>query len=113
MKQFNVFPLSSNFDFLRLRKLAFAVVIAMLVTAFSAMIFKGFNFALDFTGGTLTELRFERPVDVDDVRGRLEAAGYENAQVQTFGSGTDLRSDERRVGKEGGSTCNIWWASDK
>ena len=90
MKQLNVFPLDSNFDFLRLRKLAFAVVIAMLVTAFGAMIFKGFNFALDFTGGTLTELRFEQPVDVDGVRERLEAAGYENAQVQTFGSGNDL-----------------------
>ncbi|MGH8085352.1 MAG: protein translocase subunit SecF [Lysobacter sp.] len=90
MKQLNVFPLDSNFDFMRLRKLALAVVIAMVLTAFGAMIFKGFNFALDFTGGTLTELRFEQPVDVDDVRGRLEAAGYENAQVQTFGSGNDL-----------------------
>lgn len=90
MKQFNVFPLNSKFDFMRWRKVALVVVVTMLLVAFSAIAFKGFNFALDFTGGTLTELRFEKPVDVDEVRQRLEDAGYENAQVQTFGSGNDL-----------------------
>src|SRR5690606_5229368 len=51
---------------------------------------QGFNFALDFTGGTSVELRFEHPADVDAVRERLDQAGFEGAQVQTFGSGNDL-----------------------
>ena len=90
MKPFNVFPYDSNFDFMRLRWVSLGIALVMLLVAVGAILGKGFNFALDFTGGTVTELRFERPVDVDDVRQRLDAAGYGNAQVQTFGSGNDL-----------------------
>lgn len=90
MKPFNVFPYDSSFDFLRLRWASLVVAALLMFVAIGAMVGKGFNFALDFTGGTVTELKFERPVDVDDVRARLAAAGYEGAQVQTFGSGNDL-----------------------
>jgi preprotein translocase subunit SecF len=54
------------------------------------MAINGFNYALDFTGGTVVELRFQKPAEVDGVRERLASAGYESAQVQTFGSGSDL-----------------------
>ncbi|MBU8976357.1 MULTISPECIES: protein translocase subunit SecF [unclassified Lysobacter] len=90
MKPFNIFPYDSNINFIRLRWISLSIAMLMLVVAIGAMVFKGFNFALDFTGGTVAELRFEKPVDVDDVRQRLEQAGYDNAQVQTFGSGNDL-----------------------
>ncbi|MFS8064092.1 MAG: hypothetical protein ACMG5Z_05840 [Luteimonas sp.] len=89
MKPFNVFPYDSKFDFMRLRWFSAALSIVLLVVAVGAMTFKGFNFALDFTGGTVTELRFAKPADVDGVRKRLDAAGYPSAQVQTFGSGND------------------------
>jgi preprotein translocase subunit SecF len=90
MKPFNVFPYDSNFDFMRLRWVSLGIATLLMVVAIAAIPLKGFNFALDFTGGTVTELRFAKPVDIDDVRGRLAAAGYEGAQVQTFGSGNDL-----------------------
>ena len=90
MKPFNVFPYDSNFDFLRLRWISLSIAMVMLLVAVGAIFGKGFNFALDFTGGTVTELRFERPVAADDIRARLDAAGYGHAQVQTFGSGNDL-----------------------
>lgn len=90
MRQLNVFPHDSNFDFMRLRWVSLTVAVLMMVVALGAMGFKGFNFALDFTGGTATEIRFPRPVDVDGVRNRLEAAGYNSPQVQTLGSGNDL-----------------------
>jgi preprotein translocase subunit SecF len=90
MKPFNVFPYDSNINFIRLRWLSLGVALAMLLVAIGAMAINGFNFALDFTGGAVTEMRFEKPVDVDQVRERLEAAGYGNAQVQTFGTGNDL-----------------------
>lgn len=88
--QFNVFPLNSKFDFMRLRWVSTTLSIVLLVVAVGAMATKGFNFALDFTGGTSVELRFERPADVDAVRERLDAAGFGGAQVQTYGSGADL-----------------------
>ncbi|MGO4220979.1 protein translocase subunit SecF [Lysobacter sp. TAF61] len=90
MKPFNVFPYDSNINFIRLRWLSLGIALAMLLVAVGAMAVKGFNFALDFTGGAVTEMRFEKPVDVDEVRERLDRAGYGGAQVQNFGSGNDL-----------------------
>jgi len=99
----NIFPLTlipsnTRFDFMRLRQTWLALAVISLVGALAVMGIKGFNFALDFTGGTAVNVRFETPTDVDGVRERLAAAGIENAQVQTFGSGADLlirvRSEE-------------------
>jgi preprotein translocase subunit SecF len=90
MKPLNLFPYDSKFNFIRLRWISMVVAALIMFVAIGAMVFKGFNFALDFTGGTVTELRFAKPVEVDGVRARLQEAGYESAQVQTFGSGNDL-----------------------
>ncbi|UHQ22076.1 protein translocase subunit SecF [Lysobacter sp. 5GHs7-4] len=90
MKPFNVFPYGSNIDFLRLRWVSMVVAALMMFVAIGAIAVKGFNFALDFTGGTSVELSFAKPVDVDGIRSRLDAAGYTSAQVQTFGTGNEL-----------------------
>lgn len=91
----NIFPLrlipaTPNIDFMRLRWVSVVVFALLTVATIAAIAGKGFNYALDFTGGTVVELRFEQPADVDGVRERLAEAGYPGAQVQTFGSGSDL-----------------------
>ncbi len=97
----NLIPYNSKFDFMRLRWVSVAIFALLTLASLGMMVantFPGgrfdpgatFNYALDFTGGTVTEVRFDKPVDIDDVRQRLSAAGYEGAQVQTFGSGNDL-----------------------
>jgi len=90
IKQFNVFPYNSNFNFMRLRWVSLAVAALIMLVAIGGMVAKGFNFALDFTGGTAVELRFEKPVDVDGLREHLMTSGFENAQVQAFGTGNDV-----------------------
>ena len=90
MKPFTLIPNEPKIDFLRMRSGSFILSILLLVVSVGAIAFNGFNFALDFTGGTVTELRFERPVDVNEARKRLDAAGYGSAEVLTFGSGNDL-----------------------
>lgn len=90
MKPFNVFPYDSNIHFMRLRWVSLAIAALIMFVAIGAMGVKGFNFALDFTGGVGIELRFPKAPDVDDIRSRLGSAGYGDAQVQTFGTGTDL-----------------------
>ncbi|MCC7247075.1 MAG: protein translocase subunit SecF [Lysobacter sp.] len=90
MKPFNVFPYDSNFDFMRVRMVSLAIAAIIMFVAIGAMAVKQFNLALDFTGGVGIELRYEKPVDVEAVRGKLATAGYDNAQVQTFGNGREL-----------------------
>ena len=86
----NVFPYDSKIDFLRLRGIALAASLLLLVATVALLATKGLNYALDFTGGTVAELRFEKPVDLDGVREALEEAGYAGAIVQAFGSETDI-----------------------
>ena len=103
MKPFNVFPYDSNFDFMRLRVASLIVAALIMFVAVGAMFGKGFNFALDFTGGVGIELAYDKPVDVDSVRKRLADAGYERAQVQTFGSGKELLIRLRDESKQAGA----------
>jgi preprotein translocase subunit SecF len=86
----HLIPNDTNFNFMRLRWVSLGVALLLAVVAVGAIAFKGFNYALDFTGGTVVEVRFDKAPDVDGVRERLIAAGYTSAQVQTFGTGSDL-----------------------
>ncbi len=90
MKPFTVFPYDSNIHFMRLRWISLGIAALIMFIAIGSIAFKGFNFALDFTGGTATELKFEKPADVDVVRKLLNSGGFAGAQVQSFGSSRDL-----------------------
>lgn len=90
MKPFNVFPYDSRLDFMRLRWVSLAVAVGLMLVSIGAIALKGFNFAIDFTGGTAIELSYPKPADVDGVRRALEQAGYSGPQVQTFGTNADL-----------------------
>lgn len=93
-------PSNSRIDFMRARWVTLSLAAILAVVSIGAILGKGFNYAIDFTGGTVVELRFDRPADVDGIRRRLNDAGFSGAQVQTFGSGSDilvrlqLREDE-------------------
>ncbi len=86
----NIFPYDSKIDFLHLKVIALTVSVVLLIGAIALLVGRGLNFALDFTGGTVAELKFEKPVDLDTVREALEIAGYKSAVVQAFGSETDI-----------------------
>jgi preprotein translocase subunit SecF len=77
-------------NFMGVRNVAFAVTMLLTVLALFSWFYKGLNFGLDFTGGTLIELTYERPADLGKVREELTAAGYTEAVVQSFGATTDL-----------------------
>jgi len=83
----HLIPNDTRFDFMRLRWVTLTISAALFLAVVGLIAVKGFNYALDFTGGTVVELRFAQPAQVDGVRERLNAAGYGSAQVQSFGSG--------------------------
>ena len=58
--------------------------------AIGAMVTRGLNFGLDFTGGTLIEVGYEQPVDLQEVRIALDKVGFGDAVVQHFGTSKDV-----------------------
>lgn len=99
---FRLIPFETNYDILRWRKPAMFIAFGVMVLALAWMPLKGFNFALDFTGGTVAELQFEQAPDLEAVRSMLEEAGYRNIVVQTFGSPTDVIVRLQPEGMEAG-----------
>lgn len=79
-----------NIGFLGSRKLLLAISGLVLLISLALIGFKGLNLGIDFTGGTLVEVRFHQAVDMADIRKSLEPAGYGTAVLQEFGSPTDI-----------------------
>jgi preprotein translocase subunit SecF len=67
--------------------------IISLLTFLAAVFFlwqRGLHFSIEFTGGTVMEVSYDRPVEVDRIRATLEKAGYAEPQVQNFGTSRDV-----------------------
>ena len=69
-----------------------AVVVSSLINliGIASFVWPGFELGLDFTGGTLIEVGYKEPADVDQVRAALDGAGFGGATVQHFGSARDV-----------------------
>lgn len=82
--------MKKTINFMGVRNLAFAVTLFLTVLALFSWFYKGLNFGLDFTGGTLIELTYEKPVELGGLRSELAGAGFHEAIVQSFGAATDV-----------------------
>lgn len=78
------------YNFMGPRKLAAAFSLVLLLISIGSLAVNGLKLGLDFTGGSLVEVGYEQPADLNQIRNQLEAAGYDDAVVQTFGSPTDI-----------------------
>jgi preprotein translocase subunit SecF len=91
---------NANYDFLAQRKWAYAISIAFSAIGFAVLLFRGINYSVEFTGGTLIQVETERPADVGALREALQARGIEGAEIQTFGSDREIVV-RARVAREG------------
>lgn len=66
----------------------FSVIITAL--CFFSILTKGFNWGLDFTGGTVIDIHFSQPADLTKIRSTLKENGIESALVQTSGGVRDV-----------------------
>ena len=79
-----------NIDFMGKRRLAIILSGVLLATSLTALITQGLNFGIDFTGGTMIEAGYPESVELEPIRTALAEAGFDNAQVQHFGSARDV-----------------------
>lgn len=81
---------NTNIDFLGRRKLGLLLSAVLIVISIGSLSLRGLNFGIDFTGGTLVEVAYDESVDVSEVRRLLNEGGIDDAQVQYFGSSSDV-----------------------
>ncbi len=83
-------PRTTRLPFTRWGRVTLWVSVAAMLGAVFALIIPGLRFGLDFTGGTMVELKFAQPVEIGEVRRRLAESGFGDALVQTFGAPNDI-----------------------
>lgn len=98
-----------KFDIIGKKYWFFALSLIAIIPGVISIFIQGFNLGIDFTGGTLLDLQFARPVTVSEVRDSLKDYKLENSTIQLAASGqTDaspnvfirthvLSDDERRI----------------
>jgi len=71
-----------NFSIVKNWKIFFAITIIGLMIGYGSMIFRGFNLGIDFTGGSIMDLKFEKAVQVAQVREVLSKQNLGGAIIQ-------------------------------
>jgi len=80
----------TQIDFIGKRKTAVSISGILLLLSIGLLIFKGLNFGIDFTGGTLVETQFTQAPSITDVRNSLKPAGYGQAIIQEYGAPDEI-----------------------
>jgi preprotein translocase subunit SecF len=94
-----------NINFMGMRHIAVWASIILSIASLVSLGVKGLNFAIDFTGGTVVEVKYNNPADVNQIRLNLEADGFKSPMVQQFGSTHDVLI--RLAPQEGVSGSNL------
>lgn len=92
-------------DYFRFHKLCFALSIVLCVGSVISIAARGLNYGVDFAGGILMEARKSSPVDLADVRSKLNALDLGDIVLQEFGGPNDILIRVER--QEAGETAEM------
>lgn len=79
-----------RFDILKHSRLWFTISLVFIAFGIFCMFTRGFNFGIDFTGGTIVDMRFEKQVTLTEIRDVLKDYGLDNATIQLSGDASDV-----------------------
>lgn len=82
--------MTKQINFLGKRKFAAVFSGLLLITAIASLAIQGLKLGIDFTGGTLVELGYEKAVDLNVMRSQLAEKGFADVTVQHFGTAQDI-----------------------
>ncbi len=89
-ERLKIFSGETTYDFMKYAKFWVVTCFVICILAVGISVTKGFKLGLDFTGGTEIEAVYAEAVDIDTVRERLEAQGFESVVAQHFGSAKNV-----------------------
>jgi preprotein translocase subunit SecF len=84
------FRIRRTIPFMRYSLILNAISFITFIVAVGFLIFRGLNLSVEFTGGTLMEVSYQQPADLEKIRGAIEGKGWGEFQVQNFGTARDV-----------------------
>ena len=97
---------NAKYDFIGLRRYAYALTAAILIPGLIFLLAKGLNYSIEFTGGTLLQIQSKKPVDVAQLRTGLDRQGLHGAEIQQFGAANEyvIRARVAKAGTDANDT---------
>ena len=84
------FKIHRDYNFMRYALILNVVSFLTFALAVFFLVTRGLHLSVEFTGGTVVEVAYSQPADLDQVRGAMAKMGYADAQVQNFGTSRDV-----------------------
>lgn len=85
-----LFRFKKDIPFMSYGKITTTISLVTFVLAVFFLATKGLNLGVDFTGGTVMEVHYDEPADINKVRSELTEIGFHDALAQNFGSSRDV-----------------------
>jgi preprotein translocase subunit SecF len=84
------FRIRRTIPFMKYSLILNGISLVTFLFAVGFLIFRGLNLSVEFTGGTLMEVSYQQPADLEKIRGAIEGKGWGEFQVQNFGTARDV-----------------------
>ena len=86
MKLLKLVPDHTNLDFMRWRNLALALSLIATVLAIGFTFYRGLNLGIDFVGGQMVRVTFVQPINIEDLRAKVDSLHVGESTIQEFGN---------------------------
>ena len=84
------FRIHRDIPFMRHARILNAISIVMFLLAVGFLAVRGLHLSVEFTGGTVMEVHYDESTDLQKIRATIGALGYNDTQVQNFGTSRDV-----------------------
>jgi preprotein translocase subunit SecF len=84
------FRIRRTIPFMRYSLILNVISAVSFLIAVGFLVVRGLNLSVEFTGGTLMEVSYQQPADLEKIRGAIEGKGWGEFQVQNFGTARDV-----------------------
>jgi preprotein translocase subunit SecF len=84
------FRIRGTIPFMKYSLILNGISVLTFLVAVGFLIFRGLNLSVEFTGGTLMEVSYQQPADLEKIRAAVEGKGWGEFQVQNFGTARDV-----------------------
>ena len=87
---FKLISSSLNYDFLGQKKIAIVISAFLIIISLASFMTKGLNWGIDFSSGYIVQLKFEKEVNISEIRSAFEENGVTDSVMQSFGSNNEI-----------------------
>jgi len=97
---------NANYDFIGVRRYAYLLTALLIIPGLLFTLIAGLNYSIEFTGGTMLQVKPNKPLNVGALRAELDREGLHGAEIQSFGSGNEyvIRARVPKAGTDANDT---------